>query len=137
MLFLAGYALWVEGHMLDFEVDYVACTRLRQGENLYQPEDGHFMYKYSPGAAFLEMPFSLLLLPAAKFAFYTLLTGCMIAVFAFSSTLLPPAAASRASVLIPTFLVLGRFFFREILLGQINLIIAVLLLLMLTLLHRA
>lgn len=137
MLFLTAYLLWVEGHMLDFEVDYVAGTRFRQGENLYRPEDGHFMYKYSPGVAFLEMPISLLPLPVAKFVFYTLLTGCMIAVFALSYFLLPPVRPIPITILIPTFLVLGRFFFREILLGQVNLIIAVLLLLMLTLLHQA
>jgi hypothetical protein len=69
VLFLAGYLRWVDNHMLDFEVDNVAATRIRAGEDPYQPEDGHFMYKYAPAAAKLEMPLALLPLPAAKFTF--------------------------------------------------------------------
>jgi len=92
----AAFVFRVGDHMIDFEVDYVAGERLRSGESLYRAADGHYAYKYLPGAAVLQMPFSLLPLEAAKPGFYALTVGCLVAALRLAYELLPEGRARRS-----------------------------------------
>ena len=125
----AAFVFRVGEDMIDFEVDYVAGQRLRAGESLYQAEDGHYAYKYLPGAAVLESPFSLLPLDTAKAVFYAVTVCCLAAAMRLSWEMLPDGRARRPVLAVWTFVILGKYILREIDLGQINLIILVLLLL--------
>jgi hypothetical protein len=53
---IAGWMGRAHQDLIDFDVDYRAGQRLLHGEDLARPEDGHFVYKYLPGAAILEDP---------------------------------------------------------------------------------
>lgn len=133
LLVVAVVAGWVgRAHedLIDFDVDYRAGQRLLRGEDLVRPEDGHFVYKYLPGAAILEAPFALLPRPTARVAFYLTTVGAMLAALWLSYRLLPEHPATTPALIGATFLVLAKYLFREIDLGNINLIITVLLLVM-------
>ena len=126
---LCLFPLKIKDGMVDFRVDYKAGQRLWRGETLYRVDDGHFRYKYAPAAAVLEAPFSRLPLEIAKFVFYMVLAACIVGIFATSYTFLP-AAERSLSIPVFTFLILAKYLFRELYLGQINVIITLLLLLM-------
>lgn len=116
--------------MVDFEVNYRAATRLRAGESLYPMTDGHFMFKYLPFSAALYLPLSFLSLGAAKAVWYGITVLCTIALFVVSARLVSPGRTlSRFEVALPA-LVLAKFCFRELKLGQINTLVVLLLLLM-------
>ena len=130
ILFVALFPLSVEEAMHDFEVGFKAGKRLKAGETLYRVEDGHYMYKYLPAAAILQFPFSLPPLSAAKFSFYVFITFCTFSILCLSYRLLPPERGKSIYLPVLTFIILGKFFIREISLGQINVIITLLLLMM-------
>lgn len=138
LLLLVVVAAWVgrvHEDLIDFDVDYRAGQRLLRSEDLAQPDDGHFVYKYLPGAAILEAPFAMLPRPVARFSFYLTTVGAMLAAFWLSYQLLPSHPAKSLGLMGATFLVLAKYLFREIDLGNINLIITVLLLIMIGLLR--
>ncbi len=116
--------------MVDFEVNRTAGRRLLVGETLYRTADGHYQFKYPPFAAVLYIPFALLSPTAARAAWFILMCAATAAVFVLTSRLASPGRT--AAVL--GGLVLARYFFREIQLGQINVLITAGLLLMLRLL---
>ena len=128
-LAVAAYGLRVGRDMVDFNVGYVAGHRLLAGENLYPGTDGHYSYKYPPGAALLQVPFGLLPLPAAKPVFYAVTVLCLVGALWLAYALLPPGPGRRPALVAWTFVVLAQHLLREIDLGQINLIILCLLLL--------
>jgi len=125
----AAYVLRVGDDLIDFEVDFVAGTRLLAGEGLYPGTDGHFAYKYLPGAAVLEMPFALLPWTVAKPLFYALIACCLLLSLRLAYGLLPPGPKRRPVLAVWTFVILAKYLLREIDLGQINLILLTLLLL--------
>jgi len=116
--------------MADFTVNYTAGSRLSWGESLYRVEDGHYQFKYPPAAALLYLPLSLLPLPAAKAVWFALLVLVSGGVFYLIHKLSAGGnkAASWLSWL--PLLILGRYFFRELQLGQINALLTFLLLIM-------
>ena len=137
-LFLILFLARVKNEMHDFQVNYTAGLRLGQGETIYRPwkpdpgweNDGHWQFKYSPFSAILYLPLSFLPLTAAKGVWYILvlvsigvLAGVSLRLAAFDT-----GKAVTAAVL--SFLVLGRYFLRELQLGQINALITAVLMLM-------
>jgi len=120
--------------MVDFSVNYEAGKRLRWGETLYRVEDEHFMFKYLPFAAVIYLPLSYLDPEAAKGIWYLLVAACIAGILYMSKKLLPVVYIKPWLLISATFLILGRFFFRELFLGQINAVITLLLLFMLGLL---
>jgi hypothetical protein len=126
-----AFEVRVKGDMVDFSVNYQAARRLRLGETLYRTADGHYQFKYMPFSAFLYLPFSLLPLGAAKAAWYAVVVSSTVLVFALSLRLLRPGRKKAVLVSAVAVLVVGRYFVREIDLGQINALITALLLIML------
>ncbi len=124
----------IQKQMADFAVNSKAGTRLSWGESLYRAEDGHYQFKYSPFAALIYVPLAALPLPIAKVVWFGLILAASAACFLFSLRLArdktnPPAWLSWLPLLI-----LGRYFLRELQLGQINALITFLLLSMTSLL---
>jgi hypothetical protein len=130
LFFMFLFLIKVKDGMEDFEVNYKAGKRLLWGETLYRIEDEHFMFKYFPCSALLYVPLSYLPLPAAKAIWYSLVVFCSVSLFYFSHKL---AAASKEMdgflIALPP-LILARYFFREIELGQINALVTLILVLM-------
>jgi len=130
LFFLSIYVIRIRGDMVDFQVNYQAGGRLLEGEGLYRTDDGHFMFKYLPFSALLYAPLSLLPLELAKVIWYVTLVLCSVGIFYMSYKM---ASANReittAMIVFPP-LILAKFYFREMKLGQINIIVTLILLFM-------
>jgi hypothetical protein len=140
LLVVVGLVLFfvrVNKEMVDFEVNYKAGLRLSWGESLYRTEDGHYQFKYPPFAAMLYLPLSICPLPAAKMIWYSLLLFASVGVFYSVYRLSTGASKIPAWLSWVPLLVLGRYFFRELQLGQINVLITFILLAMTGLLVRS
>jgi hypothetical protein len=126
--FTALFFFRIAGDMTDFVVNYRAGGRLLEGEALYQRTDGHFMFKYFPFSALLYLPLSLLPFPAAEAVWYTVIVLSSLALFVVSKRLVSGERPVPWHVLALPPLVLAKFLFREIQLGQINTLVTLLLL---------
>lgn len=119
--------------MVDFSVNYEAGKHLRWGETLYRVEDEHYMFKYLPFAAVIYLPLSYLDPAAAKGIWYFIMAASIVGILYLSKKLLPEIDVKPWLLFSTTFLILGRFFIRELYLGQINAVVTLLMLLMLSL----
>ncbi len=127
----------VRSSMVDFEVNYTAGKRLTWGETLYRVTDEHYMFKYPPPAAILYAPLSFLPLDLAKAVWYIVVILSSATIIGVSRNLFPEDKRPVRWILFLPFLVLARYFFREIKLGQINALITALLLIMTMVLIRS
>ena len=127
----------VRTSMVDFEVNYTAGKRLTWGETLYRVEDEHYVFKYPPPAAILYAPLACLPLDLAKAAWYLVVILSSAAIIGLSRNLFPENNRPGRWPFFLAFLVLARYFFREIELGQINALITALLLIMTVFLIRS
>jgi len=130
LVFSLLFAFVIREEMRDFEVNYRAGERLRAGESLYRTSDGHYMFKYFPSSALLYVPFSFLPLPAAKALWYGLTVVCSFALFVVSKRLVWGRAQAPWYLLAIPPVVLAKFFVVEIKLGQINALVTLVLLFM-------
>jgi alpha-1,2-mannosyltransferase len=126
LFFTALFVFRIEGDMTDFVVNYRAGGRLLAGETLYQRTDGHFMFKYFPFSALLYLPLALLPFPAAEAVWFAVIVMSSLALFVVSKRLVSGRAPVPWYVLALPPLVLAKFFFREIQLGQINTVVTLL-----------
>ena len=115
--------------MPDLEVYYRAADRLTDGGELYRSveEDPweHYVYKYAPPAAMLFIPFLPLGLGLSKFVYWALLTFILGFVLYRSRLEFIKEPWSNASIssLILGIIIVGTHFFRELHLGQVNLLL--------------
>ena len=116
--------------MRDFEVNYTAGKRLGWGETLYRKTDEHYMFKYLPSSSLIYYPLSKLPLNTAKAVWYIFVVTSCFLIFRVSGRLLGLSFKEDKYLLLLTALILGKFLFREIQLGQINAIVTLILLLM-------
>ena len=128
--FSAIYIIRIREDMVDFRVNYGAGERLRNGEDLYPTTDGHFMFKYLPSSALLYVPFSYLPLEGAKAAWYALTVVCSVFLFYLSYKMTGVGRQRSPLWMFWPPLILAKFFFREMKLGQINTIVTALMLIM-------
>jgi len=129
---LAGaYTFQIRKDMTDFGVCYQGGHRIVQAETLFREADGHLQFKYSPAAALFFAPLALLPYEAAKAVWYVLELAFLAGIFLLSYRMLPTAARKAKPILIWTFLIELKFLARELELGQVNLFILFILILML------
>ena len=127
---LFGLAVWVfiykaGPRMPDFEVYWRAAVRAAQAEPLYRPDDGHFQFKYLPAFAVLAMPIGLLPVQTAKLLWYATSIGLLVALLRMNVRLPAVPRKSRAVLYTILIVVFGKFYAHEIVLGQVNLLFAV------------
>jgi alpha-1,2-mannosyltransferase len=127
----------VKDEMADFEVNSKAGQRLYEGETLYRTADGHWQFKYLPFSALLYLPLTFLPLALAKACWFGLIVAASVSIIVISSKLIDYKYDTFFSPVLVTVLVMGRYFFREIQLGQINALIIWLLVAMIWLLARS
>jgi hypothetical protein len=130
LVFVLLFVFVIGQEMRDFEVNYRAGERLRAGESLYQTSDGHYMFKYFPSSALLYVPLNFLPLPAAKALWYGLMVFCSLALFFVSKRLVWGRESAPWYLLAIPPIVLAKFFVVEIKLGQINALVTLVLLFM-------
>jgi alpha-1,2-mannosyltransferase len=116
--------------MPDFEVNYQAGHRLAMGETLYRPSDSHWQFKYSPFSACLYLPLSFLPLAVAKGVWFFVVLASMGVLAVLTTRLAAPPPGHAVGPAVWGALILAKFLLRELQLGQINALIAALLMIM-------
>jgi Glycosyltransferase family 87 len=111
--------------MPDFEVYWRAASRAAAAQPLYRPDDGHFQFKYLPAFAVLAIPLGFLPLQSAKLLWFALSVALMVLLVRLNAHL--PAERRRPVWVLATVLVIvfGKFFAHELVLGQVNMLFAV------------
>lgn len=130
LFFSFVYQYFVKKDMSDFGVCYQGGERIINGETLYRVSDGHLQYKYSPASAVFFSLFTLFPYEVAKYIWYlSELIFLFLSLF-ISYDILPSKQKKKGLVLIFSFIVLVKFIGREIELGQVNIFIFFLLIMM-------
>jgi len=128
--------------MSDLEVYHKTAVRLINGEELYRSvEDDpyeHYVYKYSPPAAIIFIPFILIGFPITKFIYWAFLTFILGHVlYLIKLNFLGDKINSKINgSLILAIAIVGTHFFRELHLGQVNILLLWLYVLALTSFHH-
>jgi hypothetical protein len=130
LFFLLIYQFFVKKDMTDFGVCYKAGKRIVKGEMLYQVSDGHLQFKYFPASAVIFSVMTLFPYEIAKVLWHFLELYLLFLCLTLSYNLLPEKHKKKGLVGVLTFLVLLKFIGREIELGQVNILMAFLLILM-------
>jgi hypothetical protein len=113
--------------MRDFEVYHTAARRAAAAEPLYRAEDEHYQYKYFPAFAVALIPLGSVPLDTAK-ALWTALSLTSLAALLYASLRVLPDRRLPARVLVTlTVIALAKFYGHEVVLGQTNLLFALLL----------
>jgi hypothetical protein len=129
VLGVAGYVTArMKRDFWDFEVYRLAGVRALSAEPLYRAEDGHFQFKYWPAFALAMAPFALVDPELGKVLWFASSMG-LIAVFVRQSIeTLPGRLSSRQFLTWWTLAVTGKFLVKELVNGQTNVHLGVLVL---------
>jgi len=104
--------------MTDFKVVHRAATRVLHQENLYNFDDGHYLYKYSPSFAVLVAPLGLFPLFSAQIIWLVGICVCLFFIMRWSKRMIMGDRSPPAYLYLLTLLFTSRFWVREIWLGQ-------------------
>jgi hypothetical protein len=114
--------------MYDFEVYRVAAARVSAGESLYRAEDGHWQFKYLPAFAFALAPLATLPPTGARAVWFFLSVALVVLLVNRAFVLLPDRRRTAGFLIWLIVLAMGKFYVREVGLGQSNVLMAVLVL---------
>ena len=121
----ALFAARAAAKMPDFEVYWRAAVRARAAEPLYRSEDQHYQLKYLPAFAVLAIPAGLLPLMTAKAIWFGISTGLLCVLVAMSLRVLPSRRKPVWLLCAATVVLMAKFYGHELVLGQVNLLFAV------------
>ncbi len=132
LVLIAGPVYWfgVRTDMSDFGVCYRAGERLLAGETLYRETDGHLQFKYAPASALIFAPLSLLPLEAAKAVWFVVMAACLAGILRIVSRWAAGSGEASRWAAVWTLAVMAKSLGREFQLGQVNLLILLLMVLM-------
>ena len=130
IVLLVGLATWVfiyraAPRMPDFEVYWRAAARAAHAEPLYRPDDGHFQFKYLPAFAVVAMPIGVLPLLPAKLIWYATSIALLIVLLHLNAGLPTVRRKPAAWLVVILIVVFGKFYGHELVLGQVNMLFAV------------
>ena len=117
---------WLPGEMRDFEVYWTAASRALEAQPLYRSTDGHYQFKYLPAFAVLSAPIGRLPLEQAKAAWFVASVVLLVALIALSIRLLPERRRRTWVLTLLVLIAMGKFYGHELVLGQVNVLFAVL-----------
>jgi hypothetical protein len=123
---VVGFVARSHREMYDFEVFRIAGMRAAAGESLYRMEDGHWTFKYLPAFAFVIAPLSQLTPVAARAAWFFLSVALLVVLINRSLVLMPDRRRSAGFLVGLIALLMGKYYIRQIGLGQSYLLLAVL-----------
>jgi len=109
--------------MNDFDVVHRAATRVLHTENLYNFEDGHYLYKYSPFFALLVAPIGLLPLSYASFLWLLGMCISLFFVIRMAKKMIMGDKSPPEYFYLLSLLLASKFLVREIRLGQTDFLI--------------
>jgi len=130
LFFLLVYIFIVQKDMTDFGVCYQSGKRIVKGEMIYQVSDGHLQFKYFPAAAVFFSVLALFPYEMAKVLWYFLEVYLFFLCLTASYDILPAKHKKKGWVVALSFLVLLKFIGRELELGQVNIFLTYLLIMM-------
>jgi len=128
--FLAALAIWVFVYkaapkMPDFEVYWKTASRAAHAESLYRTSDGHYQFKYLPAFAVLATPLARLSLATAEVVWVATSVALLVTLLALAVRL-PVEQRKPVRWLVGlTVLAFAKFYAQELVLGQVNLLFAV------------
>jgi hypothetical protein len=122
---VALFAYKIAAKMPDFEVYWRAGGRAAAAEPLSREEDEHFRLKYLPAFAVLAIPAAMLPLPGAKAIWFGISVALIPVLLALSLGLLPALRRPAWMLALITFVLMAKFYGHELVLGQVNLLFAV------------
>lgn len=111
--------------MPDFDVYWTAGARARAAAPLYRTDDGHFQFKYLPAFAVAAIPLSRLPQPAAKGLWFAVSAVLIMVLLGLSVRTLPDVRRPPPLLVVLTFAAMAKFYAHELVLGQVNLLFAV------------
>ena len=114
---------------VDFEVYRVAAVRALAGEPLYRAEDGHYQFKYWPAFAFAMAPFAPIPPEVAKALWFTLSVALLVLFVQWSIALVPARRRPVRTLTWIVALLIGKFVVKELVNGQTNVLLGMLVLL--------
>ena len=120
------FATRISQKMPDLEVYWTAAGRARHAEPLYRASDGHYQFKYLPAFAVLTVPAAGLSLTAAKAGWFVVSVALLVALVASSLAALPERRKPAWLLATFTSVVMLKFYGHELVLGQMNVLFAVL-----------
>lgn len=109
----------------DLEVYWKAAVRARAAEPLYRIEDQHYQFKYLPAFAVLAIPLGFVSLGTAKMLWFCVSIGLIAALVALSLRLLPAPRKPPPLLVGIVVLAMGKFYGHELVLGQVNALLGV------------
>jgi hypothetical protein len=109
--------------MPDFEVYWRAGARAAHAEPLYRVTDGEYQFKYFPASAMLTIPIGALPLPVARGIWFSALLAALVAVLRLSVRTLPERRMPVGMLVAVPIVGLGQYYARDLVLGQINLLL--------------
>ena len=122
---VALFAYKIAAKMPDFEVYWRAGSRAAAAEPLYREDDEHFQLKYLPAFAVLAIPAAMLPLPVAKAIGFGISVALIPVLLALSLGLLPERRRPASALALVTFVLMAKFYGHELVLGQVNVLFAV------------
>jgi Glycosyltransferase family 87 len=130
IILLLALAVWVfvykaAPRMPDFEVYWRAASRAAHAEPLYRPTDGHFQFKYLPAFAVLAIPIAVMPVQPAKLFWFALSVVLLVLLLQLNLRLPPTLRVSSRWLVFMTIITLGKFYAHELVLGQVNMLFAV------------
>jgi hypothetical protein len=121
------YVVRVDNMMVDYAVYDTAADRVVDAEDLYRDEDGHYQYKYFPLFAFAMVPFAALSPETGEVVWFVLSIAMVVVFVRWCVAALPSPRLTRRALTWLAVLLVGRFYAREVALGQTNALLGVLL----------
>jgi hypothetical protein len=128
VLALTAYNARIGHEMVDFEVYRTAGRRAVAAEPLYREGDGHYSFKYLPAFAVAMAPVAVLGDDGARIGWYALSCACLVLLLRWSVLALPARRWTERSLVVVAIVLLAKFYAHELVLGQSNLLLGVVLL---------
>jgi Glycosyltransferase family 87 len=128
LLAIVVYTARIRNEMVDFVTFRRAAVRVVHAEPLYRLEDGHYQFKYFPVFALMMAPFGVLDRDTGKALWFAISVGLLVHVLRRSIAALPERRLSQGILLAFAIVLMAKFYARELLLGQVNLLLGALLL---------
>jgi hypothetical protein len=111
--------------MADFEVYWTAAVRARAAEPLYRTDDGHYQFKYLPPFAVAAIPAGFVPLPIAKKIWFGASVVLLVWLIELSVAALPDRRKPPWVIVAAVVVAMAKFYGHELVLGQVNLLFAV------------
>jgi arabinofuranan 3-O-arabinosyltransferase len=119
------FAARVSHKMPDLAVYWTAAARARAAEPLYRASDGHYQFKYLPAFAVLTAPGAAVSLQTAKAVWFAASAVLLVALVSLSLAILPERRRAGWVLVTLTLVVMLKFYSHELVLGQMNVLFAV------------